>query len=451
MYLIERLKNTSRTNKEVIWNIIGAFIVKGGSLILGLFTMPAYMNYFSDANILGVWFTILSVISWIMTFDLGIGNGLRNKLPIALANNDKLMAKQYISSAYLSVVVLGTIIALIFYIVEPFIQWNSILNIDEKLISEDVLSLSIKIVIIGILLRFILGIINSILYAVQKAAVNNFISFIGSVLIFLYVKLAPNLGEEKNLIALSIIHVLATNLPLLAATIAVFASRLRYAKPNIKYFSIKMAKDILNIGIILLWLQIVWMVVSSMHSILITRLLNPGQVVEYQIYFKIFNTIASVLSLMLLPVWSAVTKAQAECNYRWINKINNILITFSLLTFVLDLIVISVLQYIFNFWLGENSIDVNYKYAFIMAVYNSVFIAHSANGSISNGLSRFKIQSIFMGLAAVLMIPISIIMIRITDSWIGVILATIISVLPYEIIQPISTHKYLKVKLRRKQ
>ena len=185
------------------------------------------------------------------------------------------------------------------------------------------------------------------------------------------------------------------------------------------------------------------LVVSSMHSILITRLLNPGQVVEYQIYFKIFNTIASVLSLMLIPIWSAVTKAQAESNYKWINKVNNILMIFSLLTFVLDLIVISVLQYIFNFWLNGNSIDVNYKYAFIMAIYNSVFIAHTANGSISNGLSRFKIQSVFMGLAAIMMIPLAILFTRITGSWIGVILATIISVLPYEIIQPISTHKYL--------
>ena len=258
MYLFKRLKNTSKNNKGILGNIIGALLIKGGSLVLGLFTMPAYMEYFSDANILGVWFTILSVISWIMTFDLGIGNGLRNKLPTALINDNKLIVKQYISSAYLSVFFLGMIIALIFYIIDPFIDWNTILNIDGKIVPQDVLSLSIRIVIMGILVRFILGMINSILYAIQKAAVNNLISLVSSFLIFSYVKLAPDLGEERNLLALSIVHVLSTNLPLLIISIVVFLSRLKYAKPNIKYFSIKKAKDILNIGFILLWLQIVW-------------------------------------------------------------------------------------------------------------------------------------------------------------------------------------------------
>lgn len=430
-------------------NILGAFVVKGGSLVLGLFTMPAYMNYFSDSNVLGVWFTILSVINWIMVFDLGIGNGLRNKLPVAIARGDKKLAKEYISSAYMSIVILAIIITILFYAIEPFINWNRVLNIDSNVISSEILSLSIRIVIIGVITRFALGIINGILYAIQKPAINNFISLMGSVLIFLYVQFAPDFGEEKNLIILSSVHVFTTNIPLIVITIVVFLTELKYAKPNIKFFSKNKSKDILNIGIILLWLQVVWMVVSTSHSILITRLLDPGQVVEYQVYFKIFNTIASVFSLMLMPIWSAVTKAQAENNYTWINKINHIIFVFSIGTFILDMLVICVLQPIFNFWLGENAINVNIKYAIIMAVYNTLFIAHSANGSISNGLSQFKVQIIFMGLAAILMIPLSVLFTRITGSWIGVIIATILSILPYEVIQPIWTSRYIKNKLRR--
>lgn len=68
-------------------------------------------------------------------------------------------------------------------------------------------------------------------------------------------------------------------------------------------------------GIALLWLQIVFMVVSSANEFLISNFTAPEYVVEYQAYFKIFKTAAMIISLALTPVWSAVTKAQAQKNY----------------------------------------------------------------------------------------------------------------------------------------
>ena len=83
MNILARLKGISEKNTIIYKNVIGAFAVKGASLILSLFTMPAYMRFFEDEQILGVWFTLLSVLSWILNFDLGIGNGLRNNLTSA--------------------------------------------------------------------------------------------------------------------------------------------------------------------------------------------------------------------------------------------------------------------------------------------------------------------------------------------------------------------------------
>lgn len=78
---------SDKKNKNIILNVIAAFLVKGGSMIVSLFTLPAYIRYFNDQTVLGVWLTLLSVLNWVLSFDLGIGNGLRNHLTIAITEN----------------------------------------------------------------------------------------------------------------------------------------------------------------------------------------------------------------------------------------------------------------------------------------------------------------------------------------------------------------------------
>ena len=136
--LIKQFKNTNENNKTIVYNTIGAFIVKGGALAISLFTMPAYIRYFDNQQILGLWFTMLSVLSWVLTFDLGIGNGLRNHLVPALVKRDQIKIKKYVASAYLvigTVVILSIVFSIIFF---RFINWNTIFNISSNIVSKNV-------------------------------------------------------------------------------------------------------------------------------------------------------------------------------------------------------------------------------------------------------------------------------------------------------------------------
>lgn len=62
----------------------------------------------------GVWSTLLSIVSWIVLFDIGIGNGLRNKISESLAQNNKQEAHNYISTAYTIIGSISVILILIF-------------------------------------------------------------------------------------------------------------------------------------------------------------------------------------------------------------------------------------------------------------------------------------------------------------------------------------------------
>lgn len=214
---------SNESNKTILYNTIGALLVKGGAIIISLYTIPAYLNYFNSQQILGLWFTILSVLSWILTFDLGIGNGLRNHLVPVLAQKDHLAAKKYISSAYIiiGVMVLTSIFASI--VAFRFIDWNSIFNIPISVVSKNTLYLSVSIVFSGIMLQFLFKLITSILYAMQKSALNNLLSLLTSIITLVYVLSSESTNIASNLISLSIVNVLAVNIPLLVTTVIVFS------------------------------------------------------------------------------------------------------------------------------------------------------------------------------------------------------------------------------------
>lgn len=441
-----KIQNTNEYNKAILFNTIGAFMVKGGALIISLFTMPAYMRYFNNQQVLGLWFTMLSVLTWILTFDLGIGNGLRNHLVPVIVNKDHLKIKKYISSAY---IVIGIVVLLsisISIIIIRLIEWNTVFNISKDVVSKEVLEVTVGIVFSGIMLQFLFKLITSILYAMQKSALNNFLNLLSSIITLGYVSYVKSSNVSSSLISLAVVHVLAVNIPLLLATIIVFSKELKGCKPEIKSFDKKFAKDVMKLGGAFFWVQIMYMVITATNEFLITWLTSPEMVVQYQIYYKLFTLIGTVFTLSLTPIWSAVTRALSEHNFKWIKKLYKTLKLMSLIAVICEFALIPFLQFGINLWLGDNTIKVNYLYAVIFAISGSTIIWNGVISSIANGFGELRTQSVFFMIGALIKIPIAWILVGIFESWIGVILANIVAMSFYCIIQPIWLDKFIYKK-----
>ena len=71
--------------KSIYKNILMSFLI----------TIPEYIKYFHSQAILGVWYAILNILTWITMFDLGIGNGLRNKLTEAITKHSGDMSRTF--------------------------------------------------------------------------------------------------------------------------------------------------------------------------------------------------------------------------------------------------------------------------------------------------------------------------------------------------------------------
>jgi len=444
MEIFNTLINKIKNNKELFLNIIGYVGIKGLSIIINILILPAYLHYFGDQKILGLWFAILSVLNWVLTFDLGIGNGLRNYLVEALVDKDEKKAKMFISSAYISIGCLALFLGVVGYIIIDKSNWNSIFYISENIIGNNVLVWVIQLIYIAIILQLFLRLILSILYALQKTALSNFISLLSNSLILLFLVTSNNNDVIESLQTIAVVYFLTINIPLIIASLVVFAGTLKESRPSLSHFHIGYSKKILNLGSMFLGIQLSLLVINSTNEILIIRLFEPEDVVIYQSYFKIFSIFLILISLITIPIWSAVTKAYNEKRIDWIKKIYRYLNISALVISIFCFATVFIFQDIVNIWLGKNTFEVDLFSASIFALYNMVMLFSLSSECIANGTGKLKLQMIIFLFAAMIKIPLVILLSSTIQSWISVMIVNIIIMISYVVLQPFVIYRDLR-------
>lgn len=217
--MIDQLKEIITNNKKLFENIIGAFVVKGGSLIVSVVLLPLYLRFFGDQTVLGIWYTILSILNWVVLFDLGLGQGLRNQLPAFIEKNNQKGIRDSISTTYILMSIIAIVIGIAGYACIPLADWNSIFNVSSSLVENFILVKCVRIVFIGIMLQIVLKIITSILYAYQRSAIVNALALFTNILILLFLLVLPSKSISENLLMMSWVNVLAANVPYIICSI----------------------------------------------------------------------------------------------------------------------------------------------------------------------------------------------------------------------------------------
>ncbi|GAH31869.1 unnamed protein product, partial [marine sediment metagenome] len=89
-YLPYKIKNVLSTGHprsiRAKKNIFASFGLKGISILISFLLVPLVLNYI-DITKYGIWLTLSSIIGWFGFFDIGLGNGLRNKFAEAIAKD----------------------------------------------------------------------------------------------------------------------------------------------------------------------------------------------------------------------------------------------------------------------------------------------------------------------------------------------------------------------------
>lgn len=437
-------------NKKIINDIIANGFIKGIAVLISFLTTPAYMRYFNDENVLGVWLTLISILTTISVLDFGLGNGLRNRLTEAFAKKEKTICQQLISSCYFIITIISILILIIGWMIITVLPWNEILGISNNTISNSFLTQCIKTIFFGIVLQMILKLVNSILFAKQKAGLVSFLPMITNLLMLLFVCIVPSKTVNENLLLLSKAYCLFANTPYFLATLILFRKNLKEYMPRLEYVNISTAKDAIKLGILFFYLSLMSLMIHNTNEILISVLFESSKVVEYQVYNKIFYLVTTMVNVLMIPLWSAVTKAKAESNYIWMKKLHTLLCIGSVITLIGCMAIIPFMQNIVNLWLGDNAIQINWKYCIPFVIYVAEKAFNSSNATIANGANWIKAQIIMAPIGVVLNIICTILLKELFQNWNAITIANIISSLPVAIVQFIYLRKKFRCILRDK-
>ncbi len=449
MKIIDKLRNLDENNRIILKNTGGAFAVKGASLVISFLTTPAFIRYFNNDVLLGVWYTLLSVLIWFLNFDLGIGNGIRNNLVRAFGNRDRGEAKRIISSGVVSITAVSLLLTLAGTLALFTIDLNWLFNVSPEMISGRALLMSAVCVFLSIMLRFCLTTVSSVFYALQKSAVNNFLSLCVSVLQLLFVLIVHFDDPERALTALSVAYLLISNLPVLVAAVVVFSTSLKDCRPNLRYVDRTRTKEILNIGGIFFFCQICYMLIANTNEFLITKLFAPEYTTLYSFYYKIASLSSMVITLAMTPVWSIVTKALVEKNFVWLNSLYKKIKLVGIGAVAVQFLSVPLIQIIMNLWLGRGTVEVDYLIAVAFACFGSAFVYSGMLSTVVCGMSRMKLQAICYAAGVVFKLAFCVIAAKFfTVNWSIVVWSNAIILIPYCVAQQIDLNRYFKKRIR---
>jgi len=404
-------------------------------MVISLLYTPLLLNYLGDEKY-GVWATVLSIITWITFFDVGIGNGLRNIITIEVENEEYQSAKVSISTAYTVLTSIILIAYLVVVSVGLFINWSAVFNTNIEV--KPVLFLSFTFICIN----FILAMQKVGYYAIQQSEKVALTSILTQLFNLVGVLIITAFNTDK-LILMAMLFGLSSFVINILFSVLLWKKR-PYFRPNPKLFNRDKLYAISSLGFKFFFIQIAALILFTTDSLIITSLYGPEKVTPYNTAFKAFGVFNLMFSALLAPLWARYTVAKSKNNYQWI-KIN-----ISRMRLVLIPISISIFIAVLYFdkisllWLGRK-LDYDAGLIVSMGVYYVMLIYSSIYSSALNGIGNVNVQLVTASLMALINIPLSIYLAKYCGlSTTGVSLATIICMIIGNIVYTIQMNYIMK-------
>ena len=385
-------------------NILGSFVIKGWNCVVQLLLVPITLNCLTQYEY-GIWLTINSVLVWIDSFDIGLGNGLRNQLTKSIAELDMERGRRQVSTTLVMLCLIVVPVILLLLVLVHNSNCYAFFNVDRMLVPnlEGILMVSIAMVGASFIFKFI----GNVYLAMQLPAINNLLVALGQTIALVLIFLASLLGGTKvSLLAVALMYTVS---PLIVYIISYPITFKKYSQlwPSIRMFDKKEIYPLFSLGIKFFFVQVSVMVIFTTSNILISRLFSPSEVAPYQVANRYFGLTNILFTLMSAPLWSATTDAYTKNDWGWINsmvrKMNIVVYVF----IGLILIMLLLSNTVYHLWIGEK-LSIPFALSSAMAVYMVVILYGTCYSNILCGFGKIRLLTIVSIFQACIYIPVAV-------------------------------------------
>ena len=400
-------KNGHNRTLAIKKNIIYSILIKGASVLLGFVLFPLTIHYVNSVQY-GIWLTIASLVAWVNTFDVGLSNGLRNKLAHSLALGEKDNIVKYTSTTYAMLFFIVLTVFSVFFLAGSFFNWNQLLHL-QNAINYNIWP--IILLSLGFFcLQFVLQPINTILIATHQPFKSSLLFLAGQLLTLILTCILIRF-THGNLFILVFVVAGSPVLVLLCGSLYFFKKRLTSFIPRFSRIDFKSAKSLLNLGSAFFFIQIGALVLYETDNIIITRTLGPYYVTTFNIAYKYFSILIIAFSIIVTPYWSAFTDAYAKNDFEWIRVSIRKLRLLWLYTSVLALLLYFFSDIFYRLWIG-NAVSISKPLSLSIAIYVVFQNWMVIQAYLLNGVGKLRIQLILVIATSFLNIPLSVLLIN---------------------------------------
>ncbi len=427
----------NKRTKRAVKNIILSLLVKGASIIISFILVPLTLDYLNPYEY-GIWLTLNSVLSWVYLFDIGLGNGLRNRLTEALAVKNYELGKICVSTTFFFMSIIVVAFYLLFLVAQVFLNWYDILNVDPDQVSH--LNSLVTIVFTFFCLSFIFRIIGNVYMAYQLPAVNDFLLFISHALSLLIIFILTKITDGS----LQDVALTFSACPALVYAVAIPITFIRYREisPSIKSIRFSCFNSLISIGFKFMVVQIACLVIFMTSNLIISNMFGPQEVTPYNIANKLFTVLTMGFTIILTPFWSAITDAYTKGEIKWINKnVTRLRLLWLAMCFV-GFVIVLISSFVYRIWIGDE-VAIPLSLTILCCLYALIQNWNNIYAYSINGFGKLNVSLICAIISAVIYIPLTICLGKLLGLD-GIVISLCSSLLISSVVLPIQFHKLIK-------
>lgn len=429
--------NNSARTAAIYRNVAMSFLLKAFSALITLLMVPLTITCLGEYQN-GVWLTVSSLLVWIDQMDIGLGNGLRNKLAESIAHNDTMQARQSVSStmAMLTCITLPLTLLLVLLVVSTDVY--AFFNADQAVISD--LRAALLAAVVLVCITFVLKIVGNVYMGLQQPATSNLILVTGQALALLATWMLMKNGQATffNIVIANTAAPLAAFLIAFIITFCFIHTELR---PSLRFVNIRAAMNLGNLGIKFFWLQVAGIIQFMTANILISNFFTPQMVTPYQIAYRYMSLIIVVFTVICMPFWNATTDAYARGDMEWIRRANKKMSLMSVVIALLMMVMVLLSPWVYDIWI-EEACHVPFGMTVMMALYIFLLVLSMRYSYFLNGIGALRLQ-LGMTVFTVIFIPLAWIVCRMTHDILWFMAVMCLCIAPSILVNMIQFNKIL--------